>query len=350
MNLLGQMVFHKAFGDGKVTEQSEIYLTIAFDIGVKKFVFPDSFKDFLRAKDSAIDENIRIYLEKFEEEQRQKKIEKEQEQELLRQKLTTHRPPVSGKANKSAAKVYPRANIAFKCNYCDGGQSDEQIGFNGACSDEIIYNNIKVEHRTWCNSEDCPCLRYYNGEISRAELDENCIDGGFVCYESQMLRDWRALAGIVQNGENKGKPMKLNQVQPNSLCILTTRDPQSSEMDRYIFAAFLVDETYEGDGRDEGYVSTGSEYKIKLSPDEARSMKFWDYHSNDNQPEIAVWSSGLHRYFDDEQAAQILKNIMLLKKGTKEEELALRFFEYFCDINAIDMESIPKLSGALKRE
>jgi hypothetical protein len=350
MDLVNQIVIHKYFGDGKIIEQSGNYLTIIFDIGEKKFNFPDSFKDFLRAKDKTIDEQIRIFLMKFEEEQKRVNAEKEHMQRLQRQKATAQTSSISKKNNKSAAKTYPRANIAFKCNFCDGGESDEQVGFNGVCSDDIIINNIKIEHRTWCNSEDCPCLSYYNGEISRTELDEKCMDGGLVCYESQMLREWKALAGIVQHGENKGKPMKLNQVQPNSLCILTTRNPQSSEMDRYIFAAFLVDETYAGDGRDEGYVSTSSEYKIKLSPKEARLMRFWDYHSNDNQPETAAWSSGLHRYFKDEQAAQILENIMLLKKGTKDEDLARKFFEHFCNINSLDMDAIPEPFGALKRK
>ena len=79
-------------------------------------------------------------------------------------------------------------------------------------------------------------------------------EGGFVCYESAMLRDWRAFAGYVQIGKNKGTPFKLLKVQPYSLCILTTRDPDSeNESDRYIFAVFLVDETYAGDSREAGY-------------------------------------------------------------------------------------------------
>jgi hypothetical protein len=185
--------------------------------------------------------------------------------------------------------------------------------------------------------------------MTRDELDSICKDDGFVCYESQMLREWKAMAGIVQHGENKGKPMKLNQVQTNSLCVLTIRDPQSKEKDRYIFAVFLVDDTYEGDGREEGYVSTKSEYKIKLTPTEARSLLFWNYHANDNQPEVAVWSSGLHRYFGDDQAVQILRDIAKIKRGTEEEELSERFLQHFCRINGVDISTIKGLSGALKK-
>ncbi|MBX4272110.1 hypothetical protein [Clostridium estertheticum] len=207
---------------------------------------------------------------------------------------------------KVKARVYPRANIAFKCNFCDGGHSDEQVGFNGDCSDDVIRNNIELEKRTWCSSDDCACGQYLKCDITRSELEDVCNNGGFVCYESQMLRDWKALAGIVQTGERKGQPMKLNKVQNNSLCVLTTRDPISIESEIYIFGIFLVDETYEGDNQDEGYVTTKSKYRIKLYPKEAHKMLFWNYHANDNQPEVPVWSSGLHRYFEDEQAIQIL--------------------------------------------
>jgi len=170
-----------------------------------------------------------------------------------------------------------------------------------------------------------------------------------VCYESQMLNNWSAFAGIVHNGEREGTPMKLNQVQVNSLCVLTTREPYTSENERFIFAAFLVDETYEGDMRDAGYVTTNSEFKLKLSPKEAKKMLFWNYHANSNREEEAFWGSGLHRYYDDIEAAQILKDIAIIKKGTHDEDLAIRFFKHFCLINKVDIDNIPELNGALKR-
>lgn len=349
MELINQLVIHKAFGEGKIVEQDDKYLTIAFNSGNKRFLFPDSFDTFIKAKNPEIADQITEILRKNNVNKELEAAEKILEKEKLRQKELVELKLPTKKRNKSSQKDDPRVNIAFKCNFCDGGKSSEQIGYNGVCSDEIIHNNIMIEHRTWCNSEDCECLHYSRGEISRKELDNICISGGFVCYESQMLRNWRALAGIVQHGDKKGKPMKLNQVQLNSLCVLTTRDTKSSEKDRFIFAVFLVDDIHEGDGNEEGFVSAQSQFRIKLSPDEARSLKFWDYHSNKNRPDRPVWSSGLHRYFEDEQAAQILSEVMRLKKGTSDEELAVRFFEYFCRIKAVDIDNLNDLSGALKR-
>ncbi|MEA5011105.1 MAG: hypothetical protein VB100_05220 [Angelakisella sp.] len=339
MNIIGQIVKHKAFGEGTITNLDEQSVVISFSIGEKKFQYPEAFGSFL----TAMDDQVAAFIDTVK---REKEQEAEEKKALKVDKTAVERV-LSAKQEQGKNKKMNRANIAFKCNYCDGGQSANQVGFNGVCSDAIINNNIAIEHRTWCNSEDCPCLVYFHGEMSREDLDALCDDGGFVCYESQMLRDWRALAGIVQTGERKGEPMKLHQVQSNSLCVLTTRTPGTTEGERYIFAVFLVDETYEGDSKDAGYVSTTSKYKLKLSPKEALELPFWNYHCNSNNSEVPAWNSGLHRYFNDDVAALILRDISEVKKGTVDFDLAVEFFDYFCKINGIT--EIGKHDGALKR-
>ncbi|MHB1152409.1 MAG: hypothetical protein ACYCWE_03905 [Eubacteriales bacterium] len=243
-----------------------------------------------------------------------------------------------------------RPNIAFKCNFCDGGKSDTQVGFNGVCSDEVIIDNIRFKKRYWCSCNESSCRQYLNGDICRRELDEIRLEDQFVCYESQLLHDWRAYAGIVQTGRYKGTPMKLNQVKENSLCVLTTRMPGDySEDYRLIFAAFLIGEFYEGGITEEAYVTAASKYKIILSPEESKKMLFWNYHVNINQPDKASWSSGLHRYLDNNEAAMILRDIASVKRGTCEEALASDFYDYYCKINNIKVEDIGQPNGVLKQ-
>jgi hypothetical protein len=261
-------------------------------------------------------------------------------------------PKTKSQERKHLKKV-ERSNVAFKCNYCDGGKNQKRIGFHGVCSDSVLRYNIAKVHHVWCSSEICPCRSYYDGEIDRDEL-ENMMTGSngmdSVCYESHMLRDWKASAGVVQTGIDKGKPMRLLKVQSNSLAVLTSREPNyTTDESRFIFAVFLVDENYEGDNREEGYVTTHSDWKIELSPNEARKMLFWNYYVNQNAPRKLVFGSGLHRYLSDEQAAQILRDIIDVKGDSKEQEFARKFFEHFCTINGIDLENVPSPSGALMR-
>lgn len=112
---------------------------------------------------------------------------------------------------------------------------------------------------------------------------------------------------------------------------------------------FLVDEAYEGDNRDEGYVTTSSKYKISLTQKEAKKILFWNYYHNENSPEKVAWGQGLHRYITDIHAASVLYDIWKVKAGTKDEELAKEFLDHFCKINAIKFDDLPVLEGALTR-
>lgn len=344
MDLINLKVAHKVFGQAIIIDCENSYITVEFSQGEKKFKYPMAFDEHLEMKDIATAEIMKQEIEKIKEaDAQEKKRQKESAKAKIKQIVNEE---LKGKKKR---KFAPRMNIAFKCNFCDGGNSKEQVGFMGVCSDAIIHNNIDIEKRTWCSSKDCVCRQYLNKQISRIDLESIYENVGFVCYESQMFINWKASAGVVQTGKKKGQPMKLIQVQSNSLCVLTTRDPNSVEAERYIFGVFLVDETYEGDNREEGYVSTKSKYRIKLSPSQAHKMLFWNYHINGNSPESMVWSSGLHRYIESVEAIQILQDSALLKRGTNDEALTNEFLDYYARINNIDITLLPKKNGALLR-
>lgn len=345
MNLIDKIVINKVYGEGTVVEQSDKHLNVLFAVGKKKFVFPDAFKRFLVAKDADTASEIKTYIEQFEYQKQRLKQEKLNE---IQYKLEQRQASTKSASSIAKKKLHNCANIAFKCNYCDGGQSADQVGFDGVCSDEAIRNNIKVERRAECSSDESACLKYLNGEIPREELNDIAKTEEFTCNESRTLKDWKVFSGKIKTGVNKGKPTKLSRVRTNSLCVLTTRDPKTSEKDRYVFAVYLVDDTYETNGKVEGFITTESEYKIKLSPSEAKTLLFWNYHINENHPESTVWGSGLHRYFQNEQAAQLLRDIAEIKVGTPDEELAERFYTYFCRMNIINTNMLKQPEGVLR--
>ena len=332
MYLQGNNVHHKKFGQGRIIAMNNEKMTILFQAGEKIFPYPSAFKSDLeimdKSKDKEIKEALHILDQKVE-------LENKERTRLYCEKVKQINADIM--KNGKAGKAYERMNIAFKCNFCDGGCNSERIGYNGVCSFEMIRNNILTEKRAWCSNPDSDCYLYLTGDLTRRDLDSRWLSGGFGCYESQMLRDWRAFAGVYQTGKLAGKPMRLTKVKPLSLCILTTRDPYpSSEDERYIFAVFLVDDAFVGDNIREGCISANAEYRIELTPKEAHKMKFWQYHSNGNSPEKAAWGHGLHRYIDVRESANILFDIARIKRGTADEDLSNRFFNHFCEINGID--------------
>lgn len=240
-------------------------------------------------------------------------------------------------------------NIAVRCSFCDGGQDADKIGYGGVCSDNVIKNNIKTDKRQICKNENSFCRQYHDGVIDRKSLDEILENNGFICYESRMLKDWKAFAGYAQSGANKGKPIAMNKLDKNALCILTTCYPKTAEDMRCIFAVYLVDDLYSDADRKSGHISANSKYRLCFSDKEAQKLLFWNYYANNTKPDLAKWCMGEYRYFDNIIAAQILKDIAELKKGTNDEKLAFEFLDYFCDIKSIDKNLMPELSGALRR-
>lgn len=63
MDLLGREVIHKSFGNGSVVEQSGEYIIIKFLIGIKKFLYPDAFENFLSITNLQIQEKINAEIE-----------------------------------------------------------------------------------------------------------------------------------------------------------------------------------------------------------------------------------------------------------------------------------------------
>ena len=341
--MVGCIVFHKAFGSGTIISKTGNLLIVDFKGNEKKFVYPDAFEKYLTSADQELLAQVSHDLQA------------KNDAHATAVLSTVHPAPIPSKPQaRKRLKKMGRSNVAFKCNYCDGGKTSTCIGFNGVCSDAVLRYNIEKAHHVWCSDIDSPCRCYLDGKISRAEL-ESMMSGGSgldsVCYESHMLRDWMASAGVVQTGTDRGKPMRLLKVQHNSLAVLTSREPNYvSDESRFIFAVFLVDESYEGDHRDAGYVTTTSEWKISLAPQEAHQILFWNYYLNQNAPERIVFGSGLHRYLSDDQAAQILRDIAVVRTVPEDKEFARRFFEHFCTINGIDAEQVPPPAGALKQK
>lgn len=334
--LINAQVISKVFGKGviKSIECSRIVVQFESELQTEKvFAYPSAFDGFLVLDDIALQQMTQMEIQGLKDQEA-----KESERKRLEQQDRIERE----KTKKSNTK---KCNIAFKCNYCNGGVEKNGIGYCGVCDDETIRFNICKAKRVWCAAEGSSCRKYLDGKIARNELEN--MD--FVCYESQMLSLWQARAGVVQNGPRKGEPMQLRGVQRGSLCVLTTVDPDRDEDSRYVFALFIVDEQYEGDNVCEGYVKADPQLRISLNWEEAQKLRFWDYYFNPNSPIRPHWGTGLYRHLTDIQSAQILQSLCIVKSGTEDEAKAIEIRDYFFDSNRIDSELLDEPAGCLKR-
>lgn len=240
-----------------------------------------------------------------------------------------------GKSSHKKIKTTPRRNIVFKCNFCDGGEENNGIGFAGICTDDILKYN--TANKVWCGADECYCKKYIDGKMTRRQIEEAYAkDNRCVCYESHLLVNWEMAAGMVVRGKNKGTPNKLLGVRTNSLCILTTQNPNMRSEDRYIFGVFLVKRGDDGDDVSAGMVVADEKYRISLNTAEAKKIPFWKYYQNDSDKAPTQWGTGLFRYIDDATAIKILEDIIEIKNDIREKERSVEFLKYFRNVNLLD--------------
>ena len=348
MNLIGQGVMHRDLGAGEIKEQTERTIEVLFSQGQKKFLFPDVFENFLTANDETIAGEIQAVLAEKAEERERLRLEKEElmERERLSPALSTTPTPRTSKPRKN------RTNVVFRFTFCDGGATKTRMGFAGSCQEALLRQHVETEKVPSCSVKSGPCYRFVKGDIKRTELNRLGKAENFACSVNQLLVDWRVYTGLTASGPNKGTPTRINYVHENSLCVLTTLPgADKTEAERVIFGVFVVGEIFEGSEGVSGYIAPGNDYKIALTPQEAERLLYWNYFQ---APESKTttgpsWPASVpKRQCTDTISAQILRDIVELKRGTKQEDLAQRLFNYFCTLNNISVIDLPEPNGALR--
>lgn len=330
LNLIGKAVIHKSLGGGRVVAHSDKIITIQFGEKQMKFSFPSIFNEMMSIQDSSLEHDIKELCEN------ENYFISRQKEERMSEFESRFAPVPDNKPDKAIRekKIRDNSNIAIKCNYCDGGKTGTVFGYKGVCSDEVLHQNVSVIKRPWCSASTCECKRYKNGEIERKELEQKNSEGNFICYESRLLRDWVASAGRHQSEKKSGNPIKMTNARVNRLCVLTTKQASELEVERKIFAAFIISEVEVGDENVEGNVHAHPKYRIDLTPEEAQNVHFWDFHKNKSKPELPFWGSGLLRYLNDAQSINVIKAMMEAAIDPEKKAHILEILEYYCRVTA----------------
>lgn len=262
------------FGEGTIVEQTDNIMTIQFQDGERKFVYPDAIGQFIELKDESTAEKMTEIIQTIKKEREEEKEEARIQEEQLRGKLN-------------------RANIHE--------------------SSQIVF---------WLNEDE----------------------------QADIFDKWEVFSGTIQSGKNKGNPNRPARLQPNSAALLTVRSDEQAETERKIIGLYMVHETLTGSSIDDGIVMAHDRFRIQLTDEEAEKMLFWNYYINRNYPHRTTWNSGKYRYYDNIWTAQILEDLLHLRKDEEEKEEIEQFLQYFCNLNGIDPENIPAREGALLRE
>ena len=167
MNLIGKEVIHKSLGSGQIVSQTGKIITVQFGEKQMKFAFPSIFNSIMTIQDKLLQTKIQELCEN------ENYMINRQQEERMTEFESRFAPVPESKASKAkrTKKYKDNNNVALKCNYCDGGRSEQTFGYKGVCSDEVLHQNVSVIKRPWCSAEECECKRYTQGTINRTELE-----------------------------------------------------------------------------------------------------------------------------------------------------------------------------------
>ena len=351
MCLVDKKVNHKVFGEGIIKSCDEKYLHILFGAEEKIFSYPSVFEKFITIEDEEANKKIKADIDTLHEkaaqilEAKKKKEIQYVSQPIESQKTsiklpeaikTTQDNPVENTETKGISKpAKSRAkgsikNLAIKLNYCDGGQFDDNMGYCGVCShSQMDYNVNKQRNSKICNSPECVCKKFLFGEITEEDFKKIVDSNIFICNERDLLKNWRVkidsskLAGILQD----------------SLVFMTTKFKSTEEKDRFVFAVFMTAGTLK-DG-DSDFIVADEKYRIELKKSEAVKIKFWNHHTPTGKTKNN-WGTTSFKTLTPEDSISILKEIVDIKIGTDEENIARDLYEHFAEVNDIDVSMLDR--------
>lgn len=353
MKIVGQVVKHNAFGIGVVSAQHGDYITVNFTSGRKDFVYPLAFTRYLEFTDQTLQLSVQDLIDTAEVSDVEEVPEKgflyivpNKVLNELRSDSSKHFSNEASQRKRYRRGIDPDAgNLAFKCKFCDGGKTNERIGFFGPCSRDIMLRNLKKSKVNSCSLHSPYCLDFIEGRITHKELIQAWSEGKMPC-ESSLFRDWQMITGLKPATINDNNPQRLRTSVSGKIAIMTTRQSHQSEAERMIVALYLIAEGTD-DQEDFSRISAHPVYRLEFTPEESQQLLYWNYHQNSNAAESTAWGTGIYRYLPDHEALRILWDAVRLKLDANDAQIASEFLEYYCEINNLDPFDIDEARGAL---
>jgi len=196
------------------------------------------------------------------------------------------------------------SNIACNLIYNNGSEGP-YVGFDGRCSDQNIFYNVRKSSGRWCNQPDCSCSQFFHkgftGPIQQ-----------YPCNESLLFVDWKWNPG---SRFADGTRLIMHNVQCDKYAILTTCFAGNSEWDRKIIGFFKIDVV----DKYKHTIVAHPIYRLRLLVDESMHLNFWEYYKNSK--EGVRWSQPRFRYMEDNQIVAILHDIATVTDNVETKSL-----------------------------
>lgn len=144
------------------------------------------------------------------------------------------------------------------------------------------------------------------------------------------MRDGRVFVGRYLSGKSKGAPRVPQNINANSICVLTTKAKDEEEHSRAIAGIFMAAEDFIGENCRDGIVRAHQDYRIFWDEDH-KKLLFWNYIGK--QFQTGKWGNTGMKYLTEPTIRKIFADMIEAAQDHEEQENLREFYEYFCEMN-----------------
>ena len=144
--------------------------------------------------------------------------------------------------------------------------------------------------------------------------------------ENDPFASLKCSTGTYLSGLSKGQPRIPDRIHFNTMCIFTRCPEGQPENTRQILGIAMVDENFQGEYCEDGWVPLKEDMLLTLQ----NPIAIWPYM--DKEPKKA-WGHTTFKYISNKIGEDILHDIRLQLTGSKDEKKAKAIYQYYCDCN-----------------
>lgn len=152
--------------------------------------------------------------------------------------------------------------------------------------------------------------------------------------QNKVFDRWSVYTGEYLSGKSKGLPKIPVKLDLNSACLITSRQMGEPENNRKIIGAFMVEDDFEASSCKDGIIKSHEYYRMELKEKEA--LSFWNYFEEE---EPLKWGRSEMKVITIKEMQTILKDMEDKIPRSKRKQKMKEFYEYFCFVNQINLES-----------
>ena len=148
--------------------------------------------------------------------------------------------------------------------------------------------------------------------------------------ENDPFTSCRCSTGCYLSGYSKGQARIPERVHFNTMCIFTSCQQGQPENTRQILGLAMVDENFQGETCEDGWIPLKEETVFRLKT----PMAIWPYL--DKEPKKA-WGHTTFKYISNKIGEEILRSLRQELTGTDQESQIRKLYQYYCECNHLSL-------------